>query len=250
MESVTILFNNRPLQLPRLFLRVSDLASCFYVQEEGLHLKCIQSNGESQNFFPQEGKFNLNPNIDEYVLIAVKKDDTEGQTMTYNHDIRTPTISYGRRGNAGLRAVPGFKRKSDMSSPSLPFPLKKKKEDSKSTKTKKISVWLSGIENSSQLTGQLTDQEPGPSRRRSKEPSKLEPYSFYEIPICLEQINSEVNVRSIISEIRRQVGGMDYVITDKKGNPIRDMPNTRGKLGNKHGTNHFVKNLLRHNLGR
>lgn len=40
------------------FLRADDLAACFAVDREGLHLKCITNNGEIKNFFPlSDGKF-------------------------------------------------------------------------------------------------------------------------------------------------------------------------------------------------
>ncbi|XP_066922938.1 uncharacterized protein [Clytia hemisphaerica] len=254
MELVTIIHNNRPLQLPRLFLRADDLAACFAVDREGLHLKCITNNGEIKNFIPlSDGKFELDPTINKYNLVAVNNDthrlinnDSSSSSRTpnvryghgsmnnENNEMRTPTIAYGRRGNAGLRAVPGFKRKSN-SSPVLPVPLgRKKKEETKSKK--KISIWLSGIKKiEKDRNREFFHQED----LRNKEPVKFEPYPFYEVPVCLEEISckEQVNVRSIIGEIRRQIGGMDYVITDKKGNPIRDMPNTRGAenwVGNKY----------------
>jgi len=57
--------------------------------------------------------------------------------------------------------------------------------------------------------------------------------TIYEVPVDLTKLQGiygEVNIRNIQEEIQNQIGGEHYILTNKKGNPIRDMPNTRGMI--------------------
>ena len=59
------------------------------------------------------------------------------------------------------------------------------------------------------------------------------PYTIYEVPIDLEKLgekHGKFSIHHIQPEVAFQIGGTEYVLTNKKGNPIRDMPNTRGRL--------------------
>ena len=208
MEQVKINYNSKPMQLPRLFVTVDDLATMFNVNKEGMHLKYM-SNNLPQNVWPSpNGRFDL-PNVSEFYLVALSSPSISSSTPGgFTHEavpnlfkttenLQTPTINYGRRGNSGIRAVPGFKRPHMTQSPA---PLKKnKKIDHK-------LITISGV-----------DME------------NMVPYSIYEVPINLDNIKSQVDVKTIINEIRNQIGGVNYILTNKKGNPIRDMPNTRGR---------------------
>uniref|UniRef100_A0A7M5V2I1 RING-type domain-containing protein n=1 Tax=Clytia hemisphaerica TaxID=252671 RepID=A0A7M5V2I1_9CNID len=111
-----------------------------------------------------------------------------------NNNNRVPA----RRGNAtsqfGCRAIPSFKRKNSTNQFCLPS--KKKMESI----TKTISV------------SDVKDD-------------KI--FTYYEVPINLADLQ-EINVRTIQREVRAQIGGDDFILTNKKGNPVRDMPNTRG----------------------
>ena len=56
--------------------------------------------------------------------------------------------------------------------------------------------------------------------------------NVFEVPIDLvkmETVRKNFTVYDIQNEICNQIGGCSYVIVNKKGNPIRDMPNTRGQ---------------------
>ena len=54
-------------------------------------------------------------------------------------------------------------------------------------------------------------------------------FTYYEVPIDLGSM-TEINVRTIQEAVKNQIGGEDFILTNKKGNPIRDMPNTRGNI--------------------
>ena len=54
-------------------------------------------------------------------------------------------------------------------------------------------------------------------------------FTYYEVPIDLGSM-TKINVRTIQEAVKNQIGGEDFILTNKKGNPIRDMPNTRGNI--------------------
>ena len=64
------------------------------------------------------------------------------------------------------------------------------------------------------------------------------PKTIYNVPIDLvklENKNSNFTILDVQKEVSYQVGnfsGSTSILTDKKGNPIRDMPNTRGMTTN------------------
>ena len=64
------------------------------------------------------------------------------------------------------------------------------------------------------------------------------PETIYNLPIDLvnlEHKNLNFTIFDVQKEVSYQVGnfsGSTYILTDKKGNPIRDIPNTRGMIIN------------------
>ena len=72
--------------------------------------------------------------------------------------------------------------------------------------------------------------------KKNKEKKTYEMNPIFEIPIKISQLD-QLNVRTICREIRNQVGGNQYVLLNKKGTPIRDMPNTRGEFDNNFTSN-------------
>ena len=195
----------------------------FNVKEEGMHLKAF-SCGSWKNLYPSlSGVFAVPEDCNEVILIAMDN------SVTYNsHLTATETTSSSgknifsksaRRGNAagitqgheghvssffGKRSVPSFKKAAS----SIPIPCRRKKTE---PCFKMVAVSDINLETE-------TDSAP---------------YTIYEVPIDLEKLgekHGKFSIHHIQPEVAFQIGGTEYVLTNKKGNPIRDMPNTRGRL--------------------
>ena len=56
---------------------------------------------------------------------------------------------------------------------------------------------------------------------------------MFEVPIDLEKLgekHGKLSIHYIQQEVAFQIGGTENVLTNTKGNPIRDIQNTRGRL--------------------
>ncbi|XP_066934634.1 uncharacterized protein [Clytia hemisphaerica] len=191
-------------------INVNELVAIFNVKIDGLHLKA-KINNNYESIWPSNDRFNIPGNVTEALVIAIQSNDYQSQiptgdsnnVATTNNNVTSTSSNNNnrvpaRRGNAtsqfGCRAIPSFKRKNSTNQFCLPS--KKKMESI----TKTISV------------SDVKDD-------------KI--FTYYEVPINLADLQ-EINVRTIQREVRAQIGGDDFILTNKKGNPVRDMPNTRG----------------------
>jgi len=203
---ITIKYKSNSTVLPLGNVLSTDLAMLFSVKLHGMHLK-ININDDWQNIWPENGQFKL-PSVNEAFLIAA--DESTGVTAM-NITTTAPSTVWSGRGNnvsfsvgthtqsvAGPRAVPSTKR-------CTPAPLKKKLKMDSCYKI--ISI--------SDIT------------------SETVPESIYDVPIDLNKLD-RLNTNFGIIEVQREIGnqvnvpGQTFILTNKKGHPIRDMENTRG----------------------
>jgi len=219
MEFMKILFNSKVVTLPKTStIPVHEVADLFNVERSGIHLK-VKLNAEFQNIYPIDDEFQIPVGCNQAFLIAIDRNMSNLQStavtpvpaitnvssQSRSFDFFSPFTK--RRGNSasGSRAVPSHKR-SDSYSSSTPLPLKKKKTQDNIFKT----ITISDVAVSDNI-----------------------PMTIYEVPVDLTKLQGiygEVNIRNIQEEIQNQIGGEHYILTNKKGNPIRDMPNTRGMI--------------------
>ena len=203
MDTVKIFFNSKHIVVPRI-INSSDIAILFCVKEEGVHVRC-KSRMEWVTVWPSNGTLVFSDEISEGYLIAVSEDNhcpiaSESLTSTEQSPI-TPKPSdffFGRRGDLGTRPVPSMK---------IPAPLKRKRVEQKQQPTYKTIV----------LTDVVDD----------------EMSNIYDVPVDLnklEKTSKNFTIDDIQHELAYQVGYQgNFILTNKKGLPIRDMPNTRGK---------------------
>jgi len=219
MNEILIKFVRKSMMLPKNALDIKDLTLIFNVKEAGLHLKVndgvtwINVWRQSNGCISEES---LPPHCTEALLIAMENDNpTQTSTIVTNSNNFDSTITttsnsyyYGRRGNSannGPRALQNtYKRKFEVSK-STPIPLRKR---SSLNYMKNITV-THITENSTMET-------------------------IFDVPVNITELAQKYpsfTVDDIQEEVKSQVGGSIYfIITDKKGNPIRNMKNTRGKI--------------------
>ncbi|XP_066935448.1 uncharacterized protein [Clytia hemisphaerica] len=227
MEPIKVHFNEEVINTYRP-ISVTELVKAFQCKRAGAHLK-VRLGTNVRDLWPDEdGNFLIPPKASVVRLVAFEdrnifNDDLDDDKEQKNKKSKVRSIvddddddkeyktkkSKGRRGNSSLpsfsgdRAVPGFKRKEALLKCPLP---------SKSAKQSTRSIEMCELVEKKEMENE-------------KIVYRLKP--IFEIPITISEMN-DLNVRTIYKEIRRQVGGDQYVLLNKRGNPIRDMPNTRG----------------------
>jgi len=217
MDTVKIFFHQKKIQIPRI-IDTADISILFSVNIEGLHVRCKSQTGWI-TVWPSNGSLVFSDDISEGYLIASESQQKSAQNTSSStspassfypqSDPATPSNSnflFGRRGDLGSRAVPSMKRSS------IPAPLtslKRKKLSSESPCYKVIT-----------LTDIVDD----------------EIVNIYDVPVDLYKLKRSketFTIDDIQKELAFQVGcptTTSYIITNKKGLPIRDMPNTRGMI--------------------
>ena len=211
MESkIKIEYNNKIIRTYHP-VSLNELCTVFNCRENGAHLKVKLGSNVKLIWPDQQKMFSTPPKATSAYLIAKEDKDldldeddalTETPTETHRNNLKA------RRGNAALmdtkygqRAVPGYKRKAEILSLCPP----KKRAPCIPPRTVEMC-----------------------ELRRNEEKNCDELNPIFEIPLNISELES-VNVRTICKEIRAQVGDTQYILLNKKSNPIRDMPNTRGK---------------------
>ena len=131
-------------------VKVTELSQLFNVRGTCMHIKCKDNTGIFQVLWPVDGRFIL-PIVNEFIVIAVEnQQNTSTSTISFGPLTSSNHISFNasivgnpymsissRRGNAacntdiplGSRPVPNFKnhnKRHDISTSSIPAPLKKK----------------------------------------------------------------------------------------------------------------------------
>lgn len=216
MDIIKINCNGKETQLPRSMVEVDELAFIFNVRADGMHMKAFDGR-VWKNIYPSGNKRfeGIPENCKETLLIALQSQ----QSTSTESKPQTPSLRlHNRRGNAALstppfpmgatinrktydqgpRAIPSFKN-------SVPVPCKKRKPDACFK-----MICVSDVD---------TDCMDG------------QPYTIYEVPVDLAKLHDQFGdfgIDEIQQEVAYQIGGTAYVLTNKKGNPIRNMPNTRG----------------------
>ena len=203
MDMIKVRYGGKVIPMLRQ-ITTSELAALFHLQTNGMHLKVrMTPNGSYESIYPHVNIFHVSESVAESILIGVPQQEEENNLNTpvaSSSSSSTSMSTYGRRGNSALqalqgsRAVPSLKRKFGSS---FTLPSKKKENIIK-------TISVSDVEN-----------------------DKI--FTYYEVPIDLGSM-TEINVRTIQEAVKNQIGGEDFILTNKKGNPIRDMPNTRGNI--------------------
>ena len=205
---ITIRYKTQSTVLPRNSVTPTDLAMLFGAKILGMHLK-INHESMWKNIWPEMGVFVLPNGVTECYLIA--GEETTQVIASTSLVISTTNCLYGSgsiRGNntnlsfggvttSGSKEIPSVKR--------IPAPMKKKAKHDHCFKVITIS--------------DIADDTP---------------QSIYDVRIDLnklQQINMNFGIVEIQQEIANQVkvSSQRFILTNKKGHPIRDMENTRGK---------------------
>ena len=225
MSTINVKFGNRNMALPKNSLDVRDITLIFNVQEEGLHIK-VKEGEIWKNLLPQSN--NLIPEAllpsgcTEALLIACEKVNSTPQslqqapvTSVISFTDRFQTISTASNNSGAYTAIGSRRGKR-----ALPVPMKRLYEETKSnyvsTKRRKTNCYMKNI-----------------SVTHVKSNGSLE--TVFDVPINITELGEKCptfNVDNIQEEVKNQVGECSnfFIITDKKGHPIRNMQNTRGEL--------------------
>ena len=210
--SITIKFQTKAMRLPKNAVEVQDLTLIFNVRIEGMHLKVNHVEQGWLNIWPQNGLFPEHElqDCDEALLIASEKVIPNNTTTVYSSTITDSSITScttstfaGRRGN-GARPVPTFNNKRKFKDFSIP----PKKSGLAKVKNFMKNITISHIDENNNLS------------------------TIFDVPINVTELalrHPDFTVDDVQEEVKSQVGGSAFfIITDKRGHPIRDMKNTRG----------------------
>ncbi|KXJ14534.1 hypothetical protein AC249_AIPGENE26764 [Exaiptasia diaphana] len=217
-DRVFVSFEGRKVSFIREDISLYDLENIFLIERSGAHLKMRREDGNSfENLYPNcDGNFQIPHNCaakGDILLVAMKKDSaspTPAPTTSQPTNFNKPSIFnqfFGRRGNS---SAVNFASTSGVQGP-RPAPnvwsntARGKKR--KFQEIKSFRLTYANVEAGVQLQ------------------------DMWEIPIDLASLHARNNcytVFDVISELERQMDeGTKLIITDIKGNPIRDMTITR-----------------------
>ena len=236
---ITVSFEGKRIGLMKEDLTLTELEMIFPVDPPGAHLKVKTSAGH-QNIWPdRSGKFNVPPGCGSAILVAMHRQDEQESTFMPSSE-NPGGLSVGIRGARRGNSATAF-----FSPPCF-------NEHSSSVSSFQVmSRGRSKSFSSSRLQGGIGSR-PAPALwgGKGKKRKAVETKSFrltfvdgdgnfediWEISIDLSQLQEShglYTVLHVVAEIERQLGEEDtkLVITDIKGNPIRDMPGTRGMFG-------------------
>lgn len=197
MDTVKIIHQGNNSILPRI-LDVRDVSLIFLVKEKGLYFRCKSIDGSWSSIRPRGTAIAFPDDILEAYLMASPlppEENTSRSTKDSNSTNPSPQDFFlKRRGDLGTRAVPSMQS------------LKKKKPS--------ILPCYKNINLSSIADDEIQDGA--------------------DIPVDLNKLhssNDKFTIDDIQKEISSQLGRDNtFIITNKKGFPIHDIPNTRGKL--------------------
>ena len=233
-QMITVSFEGKRVGLFREDVTVMELERIFPADPSGAHLK-VKSGAGYQNIWPDSlGKFNIPSDCMSAILVAMHRQEEQESTFvpsSNNPGGFSAGIRGARRGNtaAAFFSPPCFSEpSSSLSSFQVMSRGRSKSFPSGGIGSRPVpAVWG------------------GKGRKRKAVETKSFRLTFvdgdgnfedmWEIPIDLTQlqeIHGLYTVVHVVAEIERQLSEEDakLVITDIKGNPIRDMPTTRGKM--------------------
>ena len=232
---ITVSFEGKRISLMKEDLTLRELEMIFPLDPPGAHLKVKISVGY-QNIWPDSsGKFNVPLDCGSAILVAMHREDEQDRNFMPSSEILggLPVgIQGARRGNsaAAFFSPPWV---NEHSSSLSSFQVMSR------GRSKSFSGSRLGLRPALALWG-------GKGKKRKAVDTKSFPLTFvdgdgnfddmWEIPIDLSELQEShglYTVVHVVAEIERQLGEEDtkLVVTDIKGNPIRDMPATRGMFG-------------------
>lgn len=232
-QMITVSFEGKRVGLAKEDITLSELQRIYEIDASGAHLK-VKSGAGFQNIWPgPTGKFTLPPNCCTAIVVAMHINEQE--------DISIPTSDYS--GTVGSRGARRGNSAAAFFSPSF-F----NEKFQPSSPMSSLHVMSRGRSKFFPQSGVGSRPVPaawgGKGKKRKATDTKSFRLTFvdgdgnfedmWEIPIDLNQLQEMhglYTVVHVVAEVERQLSeeNAKLVITDIKGNPIRDMPSTRGK---------------------
>ena len=229
---ITVSFEGKRTGLMKEDLTLRELEMVFPLDPPGAHLK-VKTSAGYQNIWPDSsGKFNVPLDCGSAILVAMHREDEQERNFMPSSDGLPVGIRGARRGNSAA---------AFFSPPCL---------NEHSSSLSSFQVMSRG--RSKSFSGSRLGSRPAPALwgGKGKKRKAIDTKSFrltfvdgdgnfedmWEIPIDLSELQEShglYTVVHVVAEIERQLGEEDtkLVVTDIKGNPIRDMPATRGMFG-------------------
>lgn len=231
---LTISFEGRRVGLVKEDLSLTELRNFFDIDEAGAHLK-VKMGSCFQNVWPDiDGRFSLPADCLSAILVAMRREevstaptfgtrDSGSSTASASTQLRLP---FARRGNSAAMSAlftgggannsssfqvmaRGRSKLPGLGSRPVPSMFGGKGKKRKSAETKSFRLTYVNVSDN-----QLED--------------------MWEIPIDLNHLQEMYGMYTlfnVVMEVENQLCEPDakLVITDIKGNPVRDMSTTRGK---------------------
>lgn len=244
---VKISFEGRSVHLPCTEMTTGELINFFQVERPGMHLK-IKRGSAYQNIWPNEnGIFKVPHDVDSAILIAVKEiRNTEEElemvqnTPTYSAFSSTPGSAVNRYNPPTGAFITGHARRGNATATMhrcLETPLSSTSTFSNISKSfgsrPAPSVWNLNLKGSGKRKKLSTETKSFRLTFYDTEGNTMQ--DLWDIPIDLsrlQQLHGLYSVFDITRAVEQQLGETDsdakVVVTDIKGNPIKDMVTTRG----------------------
>ena len=230
---ITVSFEGKRVGLSREDLTISEIERIYQIDSPGAHLK-VKSGAGFENIWPDRaGKFTVPPNCFSAIVVAMHRQENEQEnTCMPNYSGGTGSMGNRRGNSAATFFSPAFfNERFEPSTPASSF-----------------HVMSRGRSKFFPQSGMGSRPAPAVWGGKGKKRKSVESKSFrltfvdgdgifedmWEIPIDLSQLqemHGQYTVLHVVAEIERQLSEEDakLVVTDIKGNPIRDMPSTRGE---------------------
>lgn len=257
---VKISFEGRSVHFPCAEVTAGELINFFQVERPGMHLKFMRGSGYHNIWQDENGLFKCPQDVDAAILIAIKEagsTETEEQLQMlqntptysayssstgsamdrYNPPTGTSTPNRARRGNATAQMA--TMHRYLQSNQPIPGSTSTFTNISRSFGARPApSVWnanLKGISAGSKRR-KGTSMETKSFRLTFFDTDSNTMQDMWDIPIDLSrlaQLHGMYSVFDISRALQNQLGEAEpdakAVVTDIKGNPIKDMVTTRGQ---------------------
>ena len=229
---ITVSFEGKRVGLSREDLTISEIERIYQIDSPGAHLK-VKSGAGFENIWPDRvGKFTVPPICSSAIVVAMHRQENEQEnTCMPNYSGGTGSMGNRRGNSAATFFSPAFF--NERFEPS--------------TSASSFHVMSRGRSKFFPQSGLGSRPAPAVWGGKGKKRKSVESKSFrltfvdgdgifkdmWEIPIDLSQLqemHGQYTVLHVVAEIERQLSeDAKLVVTDIKGNPIRDMPSTRGE---------------------
>lgn len=231
---VNVSFEGRRVSLLKYDVTIFALEKFFGIEKAGAHLKAKKEGSSScpyENIYPRSnGSFCIPNGCCSLILVAMKNEDAEGfsSSVHTNRTLASELLCFGRRGNSAIPSTSSAISSLEVMSRAR-APLVGAVGDGKVGPRPVPSFWGA--------KGKKRKSVPETKAFRltyinAKEAGQME--DMWEIPIDLTSLQDDhgpYTVYHVAEQVEHQLGEeAKLVITDIKGNPIRDMSTTRGEL--------------------